>query len=441
MAVEELLKHVHPDAVYRRQPLPDDQNALGPWREAVKAFVPPDRDDPLWGSLIYGEDGKSVAFPAGAEGERLRMWLDRNRSALDLLEAGIQRGRLQLPERHGNDVVDLDTDVARHVVPLGQLFFVRAKCFHADGNAAEECRFLLEMLRMGEMICNGDGVVVHYLMGQWCRKSALNRIRMLANGSDTPVPVLRALLAAIEQSLAAPDGLSQSLRADFYYWALQKLDALADRGNLDELVDKLLETFYSRVYTFFDASNEPQVATPSDGRLAWRREQIVSLLRGHPRPFDKIATVRHMGKLVAALIRSMDYTQRSRIFDLSYRLHYLLFSVHWRWCRRQPRGMRYWPAQLKPSFGVNCLGDSDDARAKLAEYHECLGAKWLAASQPPTEADVAQFRRKLRRVRNPVGWLLAAELMPTDILPFAWEYREALERIRTLPMKRLNAGS
>jgi hypothetical protein len=28
MAVEELLKHVRPDAVYCRVPLPDDQNAL-----------------------------------------------------------------------------------------------------------------------------------------------------------------------------------------------------------------------------------------------------------------------------------------------------------------------------------------------------------------------------------------------------------------------------
>jgi hypothetical protein len=52
MAVEQLLQHVHPDAVYRRVPLPDDQNALGPWREAVQRCVRPDKDDPLWGELI-----------------------------------------------------------------------------------------------------------------------------------------------------------------------------------------------------------------------------------------------------------------------------------------------------------------------------------------------------------------------------------------------------
>jgi hypothetical protein len=53
MAVEQLLQHVHPDAVYRRVPLADDQNALGPWREAIKHYVPPEEGDQLWGELIY----------------------------------------------------------------------------------------------------------------------------------------------------------------------------------------------------------------------------------------------------------------------------------------------------------------------------------------------------------------------------------------------------
>ena len=67
MAVEQLLQYVHPNAVYRRVPLADDQNALGPWREAIEHYVPPDADDPLWGQLIYGagETGEPVAFPAG----------------------------------------------------------------------------------------------------------------------------------------------------------------------------------------------------------------------------------------------------------------------------------------------------------------------------------------------------------------------------------------
>ncbi len=441
MAIEELLKHVHPEAVYRRTPLPDDQNALGPWREAIKLYVPPDENDSLWASLIYGEEGQSVAFPADAEGDRLREWLDRNQPALELLETGIQRGRLQLPERHGDDIVDLDSDIAIQVAPLFRILFVKAKRSRADGIPAEELQSLVLMLRMGEMICNGDGVVIHYMMGCSRRKSALNGIRRLADCSGTPASVLRGLLAAIEKSIAAPDGFEQSLRADFYYWTLEKLDTVDDRNNIEELVDQILKVFYPNNYISFDSfdsSNEPQVIVPSDDRLEWRRKKIVSLLRGHPRPLDTIATIQQLGKWQAAIIRG---SRKPRILDVAFRLRNLLFSACW--CHRwsQPRNMKYWPIQLGPRFPVDCLGPSEEARRKLAERCEYLAAKEQQAWQPPTEAEIAVSRRKLQRVYNPIGWMLAAQLAPMDIRPFACEYRKMLQDIRILLVKRLRNGA
>jgi hypothetical protein len=52
---------------------------------------------------------------------------------------------------------------------------------------------------------------------------------------------------------------------------------------------------------------------------------------------------------------------------------------------------------------------------------------------------VALYRQKLRRVRNPVGWMLTNDLMAYDAGGFAGEYRTALEETRELLTKRLSA--
>ena len=185
-------------------------------------------------------------------------------------------------------------------------------------------------------------------------------------------------------------------------------------GELENFVDRLLDTLYQRGFVPITGSTEPQFVTPTDDRLAWRREQIISLLRGHPCPFDKIATAKRMGKLVAARIHGMDYIRRPRMRDFGYALRWLLFRANWRRCWRQPRGMRYWPAQFEPDFSVEWLGHSGSARAALAELGEFMDGKRLAAWQPPTDADVALARRKLRRVHNPVGWMLSRCFLATD---------------------------
>jgi hypothetical protein len=437
MAVEELLQHIHSDAVYRRVPLPDDQNALGPWQEAVKHYVPPDDKDPVWCELIYGagETGTPVAFPSGPEGDRLREFLERNQKALDFLAAGVRRGRLQLPEAYGDTALDLNGDVARHIVPLSQLLLVKAKCFQADGDVAKESGTAIQMLRIGEMICNGDGVIIHYLMGDVCRKSAVHRIRAMADRSETPSTVLCKLLSTIEHSLTSSDGLAQSLRADFCCWDLVKLEQMPGVVDIEDFVDLLLKICG---YSPITGSPEAQYVTPSDDRLAWRREQIIALLRGHPCPFDKIATVRRMGNMVAARIQSMNYLHRPRMFDFAHAFRSILFRIHWHRCWRQPHNMKYWPAQLTPNFSVEGLGLSKEARAELAKLGDCLDAKQLAFLQPPTESDIVLARRKLRRVPNPVGLMLAGCLLATDVRWFASEHRTALEETRDLLTKRLD---
>ena len=73
--------------------------------------------------------------------------------------------------------------------------------------------------------------------------------------------------------------------------------------------------------------------------------------------------------------------------------------------------MRYWPEQLTPDFPVQWLGHGEEARAALAEARQTPAGTFYASWQPPTDDEVAWACRKLHRVRNPVGLMLAQNLL------------------------------
>lgn len=101
MSVDELLKHVPPDVVYHRDPLAEEDNALGPLLEAFEHLVVPDDEDLVWERAVWGsseteedaddeseiewscEPDDTFEFPAGQDGEHIRAILEKNGSALD----------------------------------------------------------------------------------------------------------------------------------------------------------------------------------------------------------------------------------------------------------------------------------------------------------------------------------------------------------------------
>ncbi len=379
-----------------------------------------------------------MSFPAGLRVNACGLCWIENKKALELFEEGIRRGRLQLPVGHGDDAMKLNGDLVSGIHDLSRMLGVKGKALLADGDDVGTWRLRVQLLRLGEMLCNGEGMVSDYILGHGFRRAAITRIRAVAGQAEIPRSILGELLSAIEHSAASSDGLAQSMRMELCCWALPKFDQLPEDRELEDFVDQLLEKEYVHGYISPTESNAPQFVTPTDGRLTWRREQIIALLRGHPCPFDKIATVRRMGKLVAAFVQSLDYMRTPRILDPLYSLRYQAFRIHWRWLWREPRGMRYWPAQLKPDFSVEGLGHTESARAELAELGPYLDAKQFASMQPPTEAEVTACRSKLRRARNPVGRMLARLFASSDYRFCAKEYRTALEETRALLTKRLN---
>lgn len=431
MSVEELLKYVPPAAVYHRVLLPDDENALGPWREAIQRLVEPAEDDAAWNRLhdctCHGEsdDPNAAAeepppadacptacespfvFPEGEDGRHIREILETNRPALEFIKKGIERGRLQLPE---SETLDDFAKFMEWMAPLrcvARLLRARAMAGAADGEFDAAGRDLVRILRVGEMLCGGDGSVIDYLVGSAIQAMAIEAMRGFSRLPGVPRQVRGELASAVRRNLARPDQLAQCVRFDFRNWDLLYLDRFPDGDTVEALVDAWVrETTQT---TFWESDlDETQKQAKLETRRARCRTDMLRMLEGHPRPFDKIATVRLAGNAVADDARLLDLPPGGRRWD-PRRLWIL-----WRRRRRQ-RWLNRMAEKHRAFFFYSASWSLfDDApesfQESSKEAEETTDLSMVEQMKPPTEEQVLLERTQLRRVANPFGLLLAQEL-------------------------------
>lgn len=201
-----MIAQIDPRLVYTRVPLPDAENAYPLWQEAARWRVtgkldPPadDQQDCVEGTCFTTWRDKEPTWPEGEFGVRLIKLIEHNGPALKLLDLGIERGKLQFtdipsPEKWnvGFDDVPGWRDLCR-VRSRRILHNVLCGDFEAAGQDA------IKQLRMGDMVCNGEGIVVHYLIGMALCGIAQSDILFLAR-QRTPARVLSDVLAAVERS-------------------------------------------------------------------------------------------------------------------------------------------------------------------------------------------------------------------------------------------------
>jgi hypothetical protein len=284
------------------------------------------------------------------------------------------------------------------------------------------------LLVIGEMICAGDGQMLHYLIGLWIRSAALRSIGRLGAHPDIPRPLLDELLHAVARSLRVPDGLAQSLRVDFCTITLPQLDRTSDEGGLETIVDKLLATYYSSHAPLGDDVGLSATVELAEDWVAWRRQQILALLAGHPRPYDKAATARLMGLLTARVVREARYAEQFGDLSLLGKLHRLRrqFFRH-----RLQAKTRFWPVELTPGFPYGATG-----RGNFAADAEQTAASALGARQLLTERRRAAAQRRLHKIPNPIGLILVEHLAAFDYSPFMFQHRTVAANIRRLLAQR-----
>ena len=428
MSLESLLKMVPPQAVYRRVPLDPRLNALGLWQGAAESFVAPSDENGVWTALVYASQISALRLLPAHRTFALGV-LDRNADCLAAFDRGLERGQLQFAEFRSLEQVPANTEFASRLGEIARLHLIRFRLWYSEGDLLAAAEELFRLEKIGWLICNGEGQMLHFLIGLWLRAAAVRGFGHLAANAQTPRAVLERIFDALDEALKSPDGLAESLRVDLATIALAKLDRTIDDAELPQIVDRLIDVYYRPQRKFAVTNPGSEHEAIADGWLEERRDQILVLLDGHPRPFDKAATARIMGAIAAETIRDLGHLRRPGILDVVGQLHYMRRKLR---VFRLSRKTRYWPVELTPGVQIDISG----GMGMRSPADEEVIAIHLPADNLSDER--LQFARgKLRNFDNPVGLMLAEQLMAFDYGPHLLAHLSSMKTMRRLMRRRL----
>ena len=148
-----------------------------------------------------------------------------------------------------------------------------------DANAAAP--EITDTIALGRMLQEGEGDLIHYLVGVAIECIGMRSARGLAQQPDASPELVSLLLGAIRPAGAANEGLAQALRVSFEAHVLTIISRIDEKD--PDLAGALaqMKTTDSTVFS-----------------------SLETLLAGLPRPFDRAETVRLAGKSFQAHVRS-----------------------------------------------------------------------------------------------------------------------------------------
>ena len=379
-----LLDSLPPEVVYRRVPLPDEENAYPLWRAAAAISEK--------STYRYTDDGdgkRKLPFGSPPALDAARRHLAECRAALELFDAGLARNKLQVPPS-GKTYDPLDYSWPRSLFHLTRL---RGRVAAADGDLPRAIESFTACQRFGDLLSDGDGNTLHYVFGSAVREGAACDLRDCATQFSCDEATLAAAAEALQASLDSPDGYAAALRVMLCDEFLPHLERMPETDSLEDLVAALIAHFYDL--------GPPDAKPDAEAEANWgeyRQAAMEVLLDGHPRLFDKRDTARLLGEEVARriAIAQHPWTARSRTWvrDL-WRNATARLGVY--------RPVEDWPLALMPSFTSRSL-----RRLRGKSCRRYLPAWLLAEARLPSFARLKRQRRRLLAVENPIGRMIAS---------------------------------
>jgi hypothetical protein len=291
--MSDLLQHVHPDMLFEPAAVPDEENAYFVWKELprdLKNRFPSDLlYDPLTGAPL-----DDASPPSGALAERLGPVLAEKEDLFRAVEAGVSRGRFRYPRETLGNAEERERAEALHsqLFDIARWRILRIKMAASRGTFDVVERDIAVLLQTAAILASAeDGVLLH---GKATHLDSLTGplIRWLARYEDMPVDLLERLLARLD---GPPDrtSLARALRAEFRNHILPRIASVPEGADAARLAGAAKD---------LESGEEPNVLVRS----------ITAVLEGHPKPFDREATVRLVSELMAELARSLDLPWRDR---------------------------------------------------------------------------------------------------------------------------------
>lgn len=415
---------------YERVALADEANALGPWQAAIAKYRAMEFTSPGVSLLLYGCMEEETPQPPTEEDWReVEAWISANAEAIELLDAGIKRGRLQLPfdERPATETERIMTPTVE-LREFGKLLSLRLRAARRRKELSAAADDGMRLLQLGNLIVQGEGASLDLTLGTIVRGMALRDIADLGSRQELPQTGRSMLAAALANVAPLEEAIWSAARVDLCGYGLSTLALVPESNDAATLRDRLLEHFYDSGESLKSMAKALEETPPDDAvleeRVEQRKRQLTTLLEGHPCLFDRAATAQLLGEMVRDQVESSLGEEPA--------------APNWpaRWREKLRRRWRptideqlkaAWPSALQPWFGLEEFGDDTAAVASRTELVEMMSGWDPALFVMLTDKQLAHCQKLLRGVDNPVGRMIANSLAGFCFLPKMLRDRDSSE--------------
>lgn len=257
------------DLYFELKAVPADQNAIIQWRQAAAVEV--SLSDKQKITIKYCTT-PGAREPSADDLDGLQAWLKRNREALEIFDASLQKAKAQWPERNPQN---------KEPEMLALSVMIRARLFAADQLAeqnkfADAVRSLEGSLKLTQMGVDGDPALINYSIACSMRTATQDAIMRLACRKQVPVPLLKQLLTNLPSLTMETNIYDHVLRAEFTRDYNNHFDLKRLIGDWS----KMMAT-NSAVLSFY----------PDELQRAFRILLDPALVPLHPKPLDLSADI------------------------------------------------------------------------------------------------------------------------------------------------------
>ena len=367
--VEALLKLVDPQVLYRRVPVPAEKNAWPLWKRAGEVFVQPLDDEVLYEGL-----GKFLTDETDlADDLRKRVvdWVGQNEACRKLVDEGIARGEIEYPRSARSVRLELAMDEMQIMRNLGRLKSAHVRVLANQGELAAAFDEAASIIEMGGMLIRSECLVVDFLVALAVLNFGAQAAYQTALAPTVTDEQVRAAMEMLAKSKVTAKEFQRTQRIEFCRWFLPLVAGLPRSAGHEKLAASYV------------AGEWIQGSKLSERELREYQRSIrdvAALLKEHPNPLDKAATIRLGSQLLVRRFAESDKP----------------------WITRNPQlvnatddELSAWPAEVEPDplVNLNTEGKREPPR-KLSER------------------ELAHARDALRKVDNVLGKRLVQE--PND---------------------------